>query len=61
MKIGDSRSLISLVLLQPLVMLHFVRSLNPAIDSASVAILEPSSKSLTAMTIGITLPGEPPR
>ena len=50
-KIGDSRSLISLVLL------GLVRSLT-LIDSASVAILG-AFEPLTAMTIGITLMGEP--
>ena len=60
-KIGDSRSLISLVLLG-LVPTTFsnvtlVRSLT-LIDSASVAILG-AFEPLTAMTIGITLMGEP--
>jgi EamA-like transporter family. len=60
-KIGDSRSLISLVLLglvpTTISNVTLVRSLT-LIDSASVAILG-AFEPLTAMTIGITLMGEP--
>lgn len=60
-KIGDSRSLISLVLLglvpTTISNVTLVRSLT-LIDSASVAILG-AFEPLTAITIGITLMGEP--
>lgn len=60
-KIGDSRSLMSLVLLglvpTTISNVTLVRSLT-LIDSASVAILG-AFEPLTAMTIGITLMGEP--